>query len=693
MQLALAYLDASAIEEVPLALWSEVFDAYGWPASLAGKRDIFTHEDLKGALRDDDLSDGLRHGLETLHTLGTEPGREAITSAMNARGVRVKALPPETSARELAMHLYIAQRGDASLADVFARAQTQVQEGSQSSRYHEYIGKESKTIANLQKKKAALHAEVLRHCRTSDLGDHVQVEAFEDDGTYVFSIMRSDRTKKPLAIVSGQSARATIAYRPVHGDVIRYEADVGRMRIAARAASIVEFYRGAVGRILFDDECFFSGDAVCSLEVLQERSGAALMNHNVYGIGRVWMTECLWERGDRDLVKFQSADCFRSIADLGVSLTQGKLIQAKLKVEVIGKSTRPVTVTIRVPSRIEITQRIYEPLIDQLLDVVGIRNSRAVSPKIDLWSLYPWRHPIPVWRALFGAETDALVRDGVLVTVQLESVPHPEHPDAGRVLKVERLSNGEFHGVSKVAEISSRALSPTDIDGLELQPEKLRLYLRAKLCISISNAPWREGEVLELGAVEVGDESFYLAYALQKPPRGAGDGLRARANGAHVVLLIPSSQIDDSDIAKVMLDEALPSRRFVTRAAIAANGLEDRVPAVNRAPDRARLVVDRRLKKAWIDNIELADLKADSHAFRFIEILAGSGGNPISTAAITEALSPARADGDTTARSAKLSAKKLIDKAMSDAGCAIDHDIFPSTGKGHYRCTLPGFVA
>ena len=170
------------------------------------KRDTFSHSDLQGALRDDDLSDGLRHGLETLHTLGTEPGREAIVSAMNARGVRLKELPPETSARELAMHLYMAQRGDASLADVFARAQTQFQDGGQSGRYHEYLGKESKTVTNLEKKKVALHAEVLRHCRESDLGEHVQVEAFEDDGTYV-SPSEALHLNKRCAMVRRRGAR------------------------------------------------------------------------------------------------------------------------------------------------------------------------------------------------------------------------------------------------------------------------------------------------------------------------------------------------------------------------------------------------------------------------------------------------------------------------------------------------------
>ena len=45
MQLPLIYLDASAIEEVPLPLWREAFEMLGWPASLGDKQATFTHDD------------------------------------------------------------------------------------------------------------------------------------------------------------------------------------------------------------------------------------------------------------------------------------------------------------------------------------------------------------------------------------------------------------------------------------------------------------------------------------------------------------------------------------------------------------------------------------------------------------------------------------------------------------------------
>ena len=296
MQLPLALLDAAVIEEVPVDLWKDVFDVVGWPPSLASQNGSFGHEDILRAFDRDPPSDSLLQVLEVLHTLGTEAGRDAIQTAMQDRHVSSNGLPANNGDKEFALRFYIAQRSDASLADVFVRAQIQVQETGDQRRYNEFLGKEARGIRNLNVKKEKLREEILCHCREADLGEHVQVEAFEDEGTYIFRILRSHRTQKPLAVVQGHSARATIEFRPVHGDTMRYDASVGLLRIAARSSPIVEFYRQALGRVLFNDEGFFDGNAVCSLRVLQERGREALENHGVFRVSRVRMTECLWER-------------------------------------------------------------------------------------------------------------------------------------------------------------------------------------------------------------------------------------------------------------------------------------------------------------------------------------------------------------------------------------------------------------
>src|SRR5208337_3954019 len=92
------------------------------------------------------------------------------------------ALPAGNGDREFALRFFVAQRKDASLADAFARAQIQIQEGGNPRRYNEFMGKEARSVKGLDRKKEVLREKILDFCEKSDLGNHVQVEAFEDDG-------------------------------------------------------------------------------------------------------------------------------------------------------------------------------------------------------------------------------------------------------------------------------------------------------------------------------------------------------------------------------------------------------------------------------------------------------------------------------------------------------------------------------
>lgn len=691
MQLPLAYLDATAIEEVPVDLWRDVLDVVGWPPTLTGRNGSFGHEEILRALENDPPSDSLLQVLDVLHTLGTEAGRDAIQAAMQDRHVSMNGLPVNKGEKEFALRFFIAQLTDASLADVFVRAQIQVQETGDQRRYNEFLGKEARCIRNLNAKKGNLQEEILSHCREADLGEYVQVEAFEDEGTYIFRILRSHRTQKPLAVVRGHSARATIEFRPVHGDMMRYDASVGLLRIAARSSSIVEFYRQALGRILFNDEGFFDGNAVCSLRVLQQRGRDALENHGVFGVSRVRMTECLWERGDRELLHIRSGDCFQSMEELRLPLGEGALLQAKLKCDVIGKSTRPVTVNIRVPSRIEVSQKKHEFLIEKVLNAVGIRNAAPSSAAESLWALSPWRHPIDVWRSLFGAETDKLIHERVLVPVRLAAVPHPDYVEAGLVLDAQAVEDGDFYGISRVEEIPSRSLTPTELDGFELMPEAFRLYLRLALGISSGGAVWNNGALLELGFIEAGDFSIYAVYALEQPSAGSANIVRPRAGAAHMAFLFPSPLAEASDLNQVTLETLIPTRRSLIRGALDACGLADLAPAIHSAPDGARLVVDTMLGRLWIDGVEIGGLQPNFHPFKFITLMARHS-TPVSHDEIVKELSSARQDENMAARQAKTAANKAIARAMTAADHAFDRDYFPAAGTGFYRCTLPAFV-
>lgn len=691
MPLPLAYYDAAVIEEIPTTLWSEAFNLTGWPSALEQKNNTFTYEDIINAFHSDEPNELTIQLLENLHTLGTEEGRQAILMAMQLRSVNLK-LPEGTSAGELAMHLYLAQRTNSALEDVLVRAQVQMQEGGTQRPYNDFLAAKPDKFKELKKKCEQLREAILRHCEKSDLGSHVQVNAYIDDDAYKFSILRSDKFRKPLAVLPGQNARAALPHRVVHCDLLRYEPNLGRLRISVRSPSMVEFYRKTLGMVLFKDFDFFTNDPICSLAVLQEKGSAALDNHDICGVSKIRLTECTWECGDRSHIILRNANCFDLIKKLGLSLSEGTLLQAKLKVDILGKSARPVTVNIRVPSRITVTPRLQEPLMDKLLDAIGIRTVRPPAAREDIWSLYPWRHDLDTWRLIFGKDTDELVKQGVLEKIQHTTLEHPDYPGAGNVLRVEPVSNGEFHGVSDLAEIPSRALSATDIDALELNPESFRKNLRTALGISSGGVPWIFGsDYMELGFLAVEDEKLYIAYALREPSSSIADRIQQRARGAHIVTLMPDNRPYQGQGPVVLLSAPIPSKQQVLHDSADACGILANLPACYHAPENARLIVDTQRKKIWVYGTEVL-IKPDSQPFAFIEKMAGSKGLAISLNEITQAISPARLDGNLTARQAKAKAQKAIDTALAKMGITNTDDFFPTQGTGFYRCVLPSFV-
>ena len=228
-----------------------------------------------------------------------------------------------------------------------------------------------------------------------------------------------------------------------------------------------------------------------------------------------------------------------------------------------------------------------------------------------------------------------------------------------------------------------------------MEPEQFRQYLRTALGITEGGGVWRaDDEVLQLGCLSIGNERLYLAYAIRQVRPELGRRLRVRANGAHVVLLMPSTQPEGSELATVFLSSAIPSKHQIVHEGAAACGFADQLPAIFRAPESSELVVDKRLKKVWVYRNEVEQLSPDSQLFKFVEMLAGSNGAPVSFEAITEALSAARiqTDGTTTARQAKMQAKNRIVRALEGAGAADTSDPFPSGGTGCYRCRLRSFI-
>ena len=103
MTLSLAFLDVTAIEEVAVDVWAEVFDATGWPTSIAAKKGSIDHADIVDAFQKDHLSDELLHALETLHELGSDAGRDAIVEAMNDRHIPLDTISQNSGEKEFSL--------------------------------------------------------------------------------------------------------------------------------------------------------------------------------------------------------------------------------------------------------------------------------------------------------------------------------------------------------------------------------------------------------------------------------------------------------------------------------------------------------------------------------------------------------------------------------------------------------------
>lgn len=659
---------------------------------------VLTAAAVLGAFRTDEPTSGLLLALEAIHDLGTEGGRLAILGAMADRRVSPGWIEDGWGERELAVHLFLGQHDAAPLNDVYARALVQVHEDGRQRTYNEFVASSAGPIKSLKERTERLRVHVLTYCKEHGLGTHAQVQSYEDDGVYVFQVVHSHHLQKPLAVPPDSDERTMIAFRPVHSDIVRYDAMTGRLRISARAATLVDFLRVAFGAALFDDASFFTNRPTCTLDPLH-KGQRALDAHDRPGVGRVRLTECAWEFPNGDVHRLRSADCFAALEERGLAFENAEIIEAKLKISMAGPSTRPVTVTVRIPSRLKISggQRHVEE-VHKYLDAIGVRRLQSEQDhEADLWGLAGGPQAFHRWQRVFGGRTDALVNAGVLRRVRRVAIQAEEHPGAGLAHEAIELEGGGFYGVSDVPEIPSRSLSETDVEALELQPEVYRTCLRAELALDGPAQPWAGGPLLDLGRLAVAEHAIRVFYAITPLPGDAAATLRSMAPGAHAVVLVPWGR--RAGAVGVPMETPFPTRRALERVVLVASGLDEDVPATHIAPEGARLVVDARLGRVWVDGVAIEELKPETTAYKLVLALARRCPNPVPTTDLTEEIAgEARLlkDGTTAARQAKAEAKGKIIEALAAAGRSLDEfhagDPFTSPEKGTYRCALRAYV-
>lgn len=484
--------------------------------------------------------------------------------------------------------------------------------------------------------------------------------------------------KRVVEIREGR--RSILDFQPAVSDHLRYEPLTGRIAIATRSRRLRETYKRLLGDMLAGDESFFSDANVCNLRPLQVH-GAQLFERDLPPeILRIAVTDLHWQRGDRDRLSVRGRDCFKVLDDLGARLHEGTLTDAKLRFFFAGDPPR-ADVLLRAPNRIEISGSGFrDELVRRVLSDLGILGAAAGSfASLDTWSLFPYRHHSGLWRQRLGTRFDAAIAGGVLRSITLESVAHPDTPDVPGQLTIERLPDGQRIGVS-LDPPALRTLTPTDYLGYELNWNAVaNAIVQATDLTGSPRAiePW----LWALGTRALGSADVCVFMAIRRPPPEAELVMAEHAGGARVVVVAPEDCTYRSGVFAIVkadpfgstFDDVLP--RIVTQL-----GLQHEVPIWLWC--RQDLILDITTNRAWFRRRELASLALQP--FKFAVALADARGRVVAKHLLNEQLSPSRPD-DAAARQAKAAFVKALRSSHEVAGvpCPTE-DIFPSQSGGYF---------
>jgi hypothetical protein len=634
--------------ELSTETWRLVLDSAGETTRLPGQ--TLTHAELWASLNEEAPGKELIDALEVIHELGTDGGRDILASAADDQQMALGATDDEP-AREMAARLWIKSRTDEKTASVLLRARVPSLNAAHPRSFREFAGKNARRVSiDTERLKVAIS----QWCQLNGQSEAIEVLAHEADGQWRCEILRGEPLKRVIEVVTGRPA--ILDYRPLASDHVRYDAATGRLGIATRSPRLLKMFREVLGTHVAEDADFFGGENICSLRPLQEQGRALFGKLHVPGVLNVEVAEIHWRRGDRDQFWVRGRDCFAILQDLGAKLTEGELIEAKLFVNFAGGKRGMVS--LKVPNRIDIKAGTAEALVERLLDEAGIRGTfdEHGAPRT-FWSLYPWRLPEQEWRRHLGKEFDRLLREQVFRPVTLEVATHPNHPARTAALQVTAVDPALLIGTSDDPAIGMRTLTHSDVSGYEMAWDTIASLLVAALGLegpasAINDGVWLLGRRTFQPALTAA-----IFLATRQPAAAAGAMIRAAAKVPHVVLLVPQGCTCTVDIPTVAC--RVPSGPYdtVMGQVVEALGIADSVSPRLWAPED--LILDRKHATAWFRDVELKELRAETHPFRFAVEVAQANGSIVSKQKLNALLSPSREDEE-AAKKAKAAFTRAV---------------------------------
>lgn len=689
-------LNLLEVESVPLPAWTLLFDEIGYPPGLgAGEltyEAILTERDTLSAKPE------FHAALQMLDEFGNEDGQEALREAALDRGFALDAWPKGEGPKERTMRFFVERRKQAGLDEVVARARVRVQERGRVRPSLEFAGDEPRAVAVGERAVliTKFESELKAVFGSHDLGDHLEVQFFDDDGDFHIHVIRGGAIRKPLAVESDR--RRLIQYRPVQSDLFRYEPDTGRLRISTRLRSLVRAFRFAFGRVFFGDEAFFSDGETCSLEILRQ-GPSCLKTTTASQVASASLRSCIVRVGDEVRMQISGKDCFRQLQALLQSQDVTDVVEARLALRLWDENRRQVMVTIRAPNRVDFDRKFNAADIDEYLTQVGIR-SKPVARASDLWSLAHSRHTQTEWRLALGREFDRFVTTALLLPQDMQQVAHPNYPEHGKVLTVHAVdpAGRDLYGVSDDEFVQSRSVTFSDVEGYALDLAAYGRAIAGDLSLTGNVNVIASGGIVDLGARSFGTKAcrlILLAKSLEGSSTEIARGLHDLAKPSMPVLLVPAGRSSGTSWPEVYLPSLAGPFGALKDEIVRTLCVEDELTACERAPHGTRLIIDSRAGSAWLDGLAI-DVGRDTLAFRVLERVARAGGQPVSSQDLRELGGARLKNGDDSAhRQAKREVVKSIGKTLVAAGKTApgtNEIISYSKRSGGFTCNVRAYV-
>jgi hypothetical protein len=686
---------------VEIPTWNAFFEAFGHPRGAA--RGIRTHDAIGAALDPPPpVTGGVRKhpqrllgALAALRELSTWQARDAVYDAARALAIDMTAWPLDVGDAELAARWILAARESAGIRDALALARIDLRQTTRPHPFRYFRARRPaakpapRPWADVLRDLASVASDLDAAARALGRLSHSAARACVDPdapSSVVIELCRAD-PPRPRIAVGKQAPRAVVQPGSIAIDLV--VVDVARDHVAVRTDNprLLSFHRERIGVLIWGDQDHYGSEPTCNLRVLQELGAAGLEVPALRAsITRVRVIRLTWDDGKSMVHHDEGDDVLAHLAAKGEAIAHGTVLAATIRVSLVGDES--VDVHLRIPNRLHYEPSPHDALIETFLEETGLSRPDPSPP--DLWRLAPWIHPKATWVAAFGeAWFDAAVKGRVLCRSESRALVHPDHPHAGRTLIAFPWRRDTRYGVSEDVDVSSALLPLEALSTWRLDPVALGRRLARELALEGDVRGLEAPGLVDLGHRQLARTRVRVFMAAAMPNARLMDELTdALAAPLPAVVLVPRGRRAGGRAREIAFDPC-GHNGGVFREIVFALKLHDEVDALSAAPAEARVVVDTRHERAWLDGV-LLDLNPTD--FALLAALARAGGQAVSN----EELGKLVGSSKHTVADKKLHLLHAMRESFSAQGkeppADLAHVIDAAGRKQGYRLTVAEYV-